>query len=166
MLVVYGLYLLKDDIILFNQCDVFLVYNVCLNMNNYVGYNYYFSDICNLVLGMDGIGLDMFEEMKFVFFKYCDVGGLLWFDSFVKVLINGNELMSCNFGVKFGFLEVGYKVDLIICDYNLLMLLLVDNIVGYIVFGMGLGSVYSVMVNGVMVYEDCQFNFDCDFIYV
>lgn len=130
------------------------MYNVRLNMNNYVGYNYYFSDIRNLALGTDGIGSDMFEEMKFVFFKYRDAGGSLWFDSFVKVLINGNELMSRNFGAKFGFLEVGYKVDLIICDYNSSTSLLVDNIVGYIVFGMGLGSVYSVMVNGVMVYED------------
>ena len=43
--------------------------------------------------------------------------------------------------------------------------LLADNIAGHIAFGMGSGSVHSVMVNGVMVYEDRQFNFDCDSIY-
>ena len=106
-------------------------------MNNHVGYNHHLSDIRNLALGTDGIGSDMFEEMKFAFFKHRDAGGPLWPDSFAKALANGNELMSRNFGAKFG----------------------------HIAFGMGSGSVHSVMVNGVMVYEDRQFNFDCDSIY-
>ena len=82
-----------------------------------------------------------------------------------KALANGNELMSRNFGAKFGLLEAGYKADLTICDYNSPTPLLADNIAGHIAFGMGSGSVHSVMVNGVMVYEDRQFNFDCDSIY-
>ncbi len=89
----------------------------------------------------------------------------LWPDSFAKALTNGNELMSRNFGAKFGLLEAGYKADLTICDYNSPTPLLADNIAGHIAFGMGSGSVHSVMVNGVMVYEDRQFNFDCDSIY-
>ena len=112
-------------------------------MNNHVGYNHHLSDIRNLALGTDGIGSDMFEEMKFAFFKHRDAGGPLWPDSFAKALTNGNELMSRNFGAP----------------------LLADNIAGHIAFGMGSGSVHSVMVNGVMVYEDRQFNFDCDSIY-
>ena len=73
--------------------------------------------------------------------------------------------MSRNVGAKFGLLEAGYKADLTICDYNSPTPLLADNIAGHIAFGMGSGSVHSVMVNGVMVYEDRQFNFDCDSIY-
>ena len=68
-------------------------------------------------------------------------------------------------GAVFGLLEAGYKADLTICDYNSPTPLLADNIAGHIAFGMGSGSVHSVMVNGVMVYEDRQFNFDCDSIY-
>ncbi|HCO5791867.1 TPA: putative aminohydrolase SsnA [Escherichia coli] len=164
-LVAHGLYLSKDDIALLNQRDAFLVHNARSNMNNHVGYNHHLSDIRNLALGTDGIGSDMFEEMKFAFFKHRDAGGPLWPDSFAKALANGNELMSRNFGAKFGLLEAGYKADLTICDYNSPTPLLADNIAGHIAFGMGSGSVHSVMVNGVMVYEDRQFNFDCDSIY-
>ena len=164
-LVAHGLYLSKDDITLLNQRDAFLVHNARSNMNNHVGYNHHLSDIRNLALGTDGIGSDIFEEMKFAFFKHRDAGGPLWPDSFAKALANGNELMSRNFGAKFGLLEAGYKADLTICDYNSPTPLLADNIAGHIAFGMGSGSVHSVMVNGVMVYEDRQFNFDCDSIY-
>ncbi len=164
-LVAHGLYLSKDDIALLNQRDAFLVHNARSNMNNHVGYNHHLGDIRNLALGTDGIGSDMFEEMKFAFFKHRDAGGPLWPDSFAKALTNGNELMSRNFGAKFGLLEAGYKADLTICDYNSPTPLLADNIAGHIAFGMGSGSVHSVMVNGVMVYEDRQFNFDCDSIY-
>ncbi|EFB2836904.1 putative aminohydrolase SsnA [Escherichia coli] len=137
-LVAHGLYLSKEDIALLNQRDAFLVHNARSNM---------------------------FEEMKFAFFKHRDSGGPLWPDSFARALTNGNELMSRNFGAKFGLLEAGYKADLTICDYNSPTPLLADNIAGHIAFGMGSGSVNSVMVNGVMVYEDRQFNFDCDSIY-
>ena len=164
-LVAHGLYLSKDDIALLNQRDAFLVHNARSNMNNHVGYNHHLSDIRNLALGTDGIGSDMFEEMKFAFFKHRDACGPLWPDSFAKALTNGNELMSRNFAAKFGLLEAGYKADLTICDYNSPTPLLADNIAGHIAFGMGSGSVHSVMVNGVMVYEDRQFNFDCDSIY-
>ncbi len=51
-------------------------------------------------------------------FKHRDAGGPLWPDSFAKALTNGNELMSRNFGAKFGLLEAGYKADLTICDYS------------------------------------------------
>ena len=117
-LVAHGLYLSKDDITLLNQRDAFLVHNARSNMNNHVGYNHHLSDIRNLALGTDVIGSDMFEEMKFAFFKHRDAGGPLWPDSFAKALTNGNELMSRNFGAKFGLLEAGYKADLTICDYN------------------------------------------------
>ena len=60
----------------------------------------------------------MFEEMKFAFFKHRDAGGPLRPDSFAKTLTNGNELMSRNFGAKFGLLEAGCRADLTICDYN------------------------------------------------
>lgn len=73
-LVAHGLYLSKDDIVLLNQRDAFLVHNARSNMNNHVGYNHHLSDIRNLALGTDGIGSDMFEEMKFAFFKHRDAG--------------------------------------------------------------------------------------------
>lgn len=164
-LVAHGLYLSAEDIALLNEQDAFLVHNARSNMNNHVGYNPHLTHIRHLALGTDGIGSDMFEEMKFAFFKHRDAGGPLWPDSFARALVNGNELLSRNFGAHFGRLEPGYKADLTLCDYPAPTPLLADNIAGHIAFGLGSASVHSVMVNGVMVYEDRQFNFDCDLIY-
>lgn len=163
--IAHGLYLSADDIALLNEQDAFLVHNARSNMNNHVGYNPHLPRIRNLALGTDGIGSDMFEEMKFAFFKHRDAGGPLWPDSFARALVNGNELLNRNFGARFGRLAAGFKADLTICDYLAPTPLLADNIAGHIAFGLGSNSVHSVMVNGVMVYEDRQFAFDCDSIY-
>lgn len=165
MLVAHGLYLSDADIALLNERDGFLVHNARSNMNNHVGYNYRLPEYRNLALGTDGIGSDMFEEMKFAFFKHRDAGGAWWPDSFARALSNGNTLLSRNFNAKFGRIEAGYKADLTISDYLAPTPLLAENIAGHIAFGMGANSVHSVMVNGVMVYENRQFTFDCEPIF-
>ncbi|XNM60136.1 amidohydrolase [Escherichia coli] len=141
------------------------MHNARSNMNNHVGYNHHLSDIRNLALGTDGIGSDMFEEMKFAFFKHRDAGGPLWPDSFAKALTNGNELMSRNF-----WREIWSSGSRLQSRFNHLRLQLADaaagNIAGHIAFGMGSGSVHSVMVNGAMVEtKTVSSNFDCDSIY-
>ncbi|HEY3985797.1 putative aminohydrolase SsnA [Cedecea sp.] len=160
-LIAHGLYLSDTDVEILNSRDGFLVHNARSNMNNHVGYHHRLPQIRNLALGTDGIGSDMFEEMKFAFFKHRDAGGPLWPDSFARALSNGNELLSRNFGASFGRLEAGCKADLTICDYLPPTPLVAENIAGHIAFGLGSGSVHSVMVNGVMIYEDRQFSFDC-----
>ncbi|MTH48364.1 putative aminohydrolase SsnA [Intestinirhabdus alba] len=164
-LVAHGLYLSEEDISLLNERDGFLVHNARSNMNNHVGYNQRLTTFRNLALGTDGIGSDMFEELKFAFFKHRDAGGPLWPDSFAKALTNGNELLSRNFNARFGRVEAGYKADLTVCDYIAPTPLIAENVAGHIAFGMGSASVHSVMVNGVMVYEDRQFTFDCEPIF-
>ncbi len=74
-LVAHGLYLSEADIELLNAHDGFLVHNARSNMNNHVGYNQQLTAFRNLALGTDGIGSDMFEELKFAFFKHRDAGG-------------------------------------------------------------------------------------------
>ena len=164
-LVAHGLYLSDSDIALLNERDGFLVHNARSNMNNHVGYNHRLPEYRNLALGTDGIGSDMFEELKFAFFKHRDAGGAWWPDSFSRALNNGNTLLSRNFNAKFGRVEAGYKADLTISDYLAPTPLLAENIAGHIAFGMGANSVHSVMVNGVMVYENRQFTFDCEPIF-
>lgn len=164
-LVAHGLYLSAEDIRLLNQQDSFLVHNARSNMNNHVGYNHQLTGIRNLALGTDGIGSDMFEELKFAFFKHRDAGGPWWPDNFAQALAHGNELLSRNFHARFGSLSAGYQADLTICDYPAPTPLLADNIAGHIAFGLGCASVHSVMVNGVMVYADRQFSFDVEPIY-
>lgn len=113
-LIAHGLYISDADVELLNAQDGFLVHNARSNMNNHVGYNPRLPQMRNLALGTDGIGSDMFEEMKFAFFKHRDAGGPLWPDSFAKALSNGNELLNRNFNARFGRLEAGYKADLTI----------------------------------------------------
>ncbi|SUW64481.1 putative chlorohydrolase/aminohydrolase [Buttiauxella agrestis] len=164
-LVAHGLYLSKEDIRLLNEKDGFLVHNARSNMNNHVGYNHQLAEYHNLALGTDGIGSDMFEELKFAFFKHRDAGGPLWPDSFTRYLWNGNPLLARNFNAKFGSLAAGYKADLTICDYLSPTPLQAENIGGHLAFGLGSSSVHSVMIDGVMVYEDREFAFDCEPIY-
>ncbi|MGL5169611.1 putative aminohydrolase SsnA [Edwardsiella tarda] len=164
-LLAHGLYLSDEDIRILNEQDAFLVHNARSNMNNHVGYNQRLAQFRNLALGTDGIGADMFEELKFAFFKHRDAGGPLWPDSFTRFLYNGNQLLNRNFGARFGRLEVGYKADLTICDYPSPTPLAAQNIGGHLAFGLGSSSVHSVMVEGVMVYEDRAFPFDIEPIY-
>ncbi|MFB5077732.1 chlorohydrolase [Enterobacter sp. 10-1] len=159
-LVAHGLYLSDQDIEILNSQDGFLVHNARSNMNNHVGYNQRLVDFRNLALGTDGLGSDMFEELKFAFFKHRDAGGSLWPDGFARALSNGNELLSRNFNARFGRLEAGYKADLTICDYPAPTPLMAENIAGHIAFGLGSHHVHSVMVNGEMIYENRQFTFD------
>ncbi|EHM51602.1 putative aminohydrolase SsnA [Yokenella regensburgei] len=164
-LVAHGLYLSDNDIRLLNENDGFLVHNSRSNMNNQVGYNHRLTEYRNLALGTDGIGSDMFEELKFAFFKHRDAGGPLWPDSFARALTNGNTLLSRNFNAKFGRLEAGYKADLTICDYASPTPLIAENIAGHLAFGISANNVNSVMVNGAMIYEDREFAFDYEPIF-
>jgi len=164
-LVAHGLYLSDADIASLNEHDAFLVHNPRSNMNNHVGYNHKLGAYRNLALGTDGIGADMFEELKFAYFKHRDAGGALWPDSFARFLGNGNTLLERNFGARFGRLEAGYKADLTICSYDCPTPLVAQNIGGHLAFGMGSSVVDSVMVEGKMVYENRAFPFDVAPIY-
>ena len=164
-LVAHGLYLSDADIEILNAQDAFLVHNPRSNMNNHVGYNGKLAAYRNLALGTDGIGADMFEELKFAFFKHRDAGGPMWPDSFTRFLWNGNQLLERNFGARFGRLEPGYKADLTICRYDCPTPLAPQNIGGHLAFGMGASAVESVMVDGRMVYDNRRFPFDVAPIY-
>lgn len=164
-LIAHGLYLSDGDIAILNEKNGFLVHNPRSNMNNNVGYNHKLASYRNLALGTDGIGADMFEELKFAYFKHRDSAGSMWPDSFARFLWNGNVLLERNFGAQFGRLEAGFKADLTICDYDCPTPLVAQNIGGHLAFGMGSSAVDSVMVEGRMVYENRAFPFDVAPIY-
>lgn len=164
-LLAHGLFLSDRDIDILNAKDAFLAHNARSNMNNNVGYNHKLTRFKNVALGTDGIGADMFEELKFAFFKHRDAGGPLWPDSFTRSLWNGNEILARNFGAKFGRLDPGNKADLTILDYTSPTPFVADNLPGHIAFGINAGNVNSVIVEGRFVYEDRAFPFDVAPIY-
>jgi putative selenium metabolism protein SsnA len=161
----HGVHLTDSDIEILNEHDGFLVHNARSNMNNGVGYAEKLPAVRNVGLGTDGIGSDMFEEMKFAYFKHRDAGGGYWPADFLRFLHNGTSLLERYFPGKFRRIEEGSVADLVIYDYRNPTPLVGDNLAGHLAFGLSSSSVRTVIVNGVVVYEDRQFPFDLDPVY-
>lgn len=164
-LLVHGLWLNDREIELINERGSFLAHNPRSNMNNHVGYCKRLRQVDNLVLGTDGCGGNMFEEIKIAFFKHKDDGGPWWPGDFASVLSRGNRILERYFGEQFGRIEPGYKADLTILDYVNPTPLVDDNAAGHIVWGISSNAVDSVMVEGNMVMEHRSFGFDVQEIY-
>lgn len=164
-ILVHGIYLSEDEVELINERDAFLVHNCRSNMNNNVGYNRRLPEYRNLALGTDGIGGDMFEEMKVAFFKHRDAGGQMQPGDFLEALASGYRLLERSYGRRFGRLKEGYVADLVLAEYASPTPLVPENIAGHIAFGMSSNIVESVMIGGRMVMEDRQFPLDTPAIY-
>lgn len=164
-LLVHGVYLSDQDIEIINAQDAFLAHNARSNMNNSVGYNSKLSQYKNLVLGTDGIGSDMWEEMKFAYFKHKDACGPMWPDSFLGFLHKGNELLKRYFAADFGRVAPGCKADLTVLDYQSPTPLVPGNIGGHLAFGMDSRDVVTVIINGRVVLENREFTFDVTPVY-
>lgn len=164
-LLVHGLHLNEREIELLNVRKSFLAHNPRSNMNNHVGYCSHLTDVDNLVLGTDGCGGNMFEEIKLAFFKHKDHGGPWWPGDFATVLSRGNAILERYFGEQFGRIEPGYTADITVLDYHDPTPLVPDNVAGHIVWGMSSNSVHSVMVDGNFVMKDRTFDLDLQEIY-
>lgn len=115
-LLVHGLHLNEREIVKLNEHNCFFAHNGRSNMNNNVGYCKHIQKVKNLVIGTDGCGGNMFEELKLAFFKHKDGGGSWWPSDYVAALNRGNQLVEAYFDGSFGKVEAGYKADLTICE--------------------------------------------------
>lgn len=156
-LLVHGLHLNEREIVKLNEHNCFFAHNGRSNMNNNVGYCKHIQKVKNLVIGTDGCGGNMFEELKLAFFKHKDGGGSWWPSDYVAALNRGNQLVEAYFDGSFGKVEAGYKADLTICDYHAPTPLVAGNAASHFVWGMSSNCVESVMVNGKLVMENRQF---------
>ena len=164
-IMVHGVYLSSEEIALINERDAFLAHNSRSNMNNNVGYNPRLPEVENLVIGTDGIGGDMFEEIKFSYFNHKANGGPQWPGDYLDRLMTGNKLLERIFAASFGRLEPGCKADIVLASYDAPTPLLAENLAGHVVFGMNSSVVESVMIDGRFVYRDRQFPFNAAPIY-
>lgn len=156
-LLVHGLHINDEEIALLNKRGCFFAHNPRSNMNNHVGYCRGLEKIENLIIGTDGCGGNMFEELKIGFFKHKDNGGPWWPNNFLDALTRGNKLVSKYFGCKLGRIEEGYQADLVICDYNNPTPLIDANAAGHFIWGMSSNCVESVMVNGQLILDKHEF---------
>ncbi len=161
----HGVYLSPAEISMINYHDAFLVHNPRSNMNNNVGYMNKLNKIKNVAIGTDGIGSNMFEELKFAYFKSNDAKAKIPMDNFLNYLQNGNSILHRYFNSKFGKIEKGYKADLVIYDYNATTPIVNKNLAGHFIFGFSSRDVETVIINGKVVYENRNFPFDVTSIY-
>ena len=158
-LLVHGLYLYDSEIELLNEKGCFFAHNPRSNMNNHVGYNEHLKDIKRLVIGTDGCGGNMFEELKIAFFKHKDDGGPFWPAEFLEALSRGNKLVESAFSSRFklGRIKEGYKADLVLLDYDAPTPIVKKNAATHFVWGMSSNAVDTVIVNGRVVLKDKRF---------
>ena len=161
----HGVYLSKKDIQLINGHGSLLVHNPMSNMNNGVGYLKYPGQVNNTALGTDGIGSNMFEEIKFAFFKNKESKNKITGEIFLKFLQNGNQILERYFNQKFGRIAPGYLADIVVYDYLPPTPLVNENLFGHLTFGLSSHDVETVIINGKIVYEKRQFPFDTSSIY-
>jgi putative selenium metabolism protein SsnA len=156
-LLVHGLWLNDKEIEKINERDCFFAHNARSNMNNNVGYCKHIQDVKNLIIGTDGCGGNMFEELKLAFFKHKDETGSWWPGDYLTALTRGNKFVEKYFDGKFGRVEAGYKADLTILDYQSPTPIVEGNVAGHFVWGMSSNCVESVIVDGKLVMEDHKF---------
>jgi putative selenium metabolism protein SsnA len=161
----HGIHLSDEDIGLARSAGVSFAHNPRSNMNNQVGYAPVAKFGGRVVLGTDGIGADMFEELRFAFFKGRDALAALGADDWLRVLANNHRLASEAFGGEMGSLGVGSMADLTVLDYGSPTPLTAENLAWHFAFGMTSASVESVMVNGRFVIRDRRFPFDAQNLY-
>jgi putative selenium metabolism protein SsnA len=123
-------------------------HNTRSNMNNAVGYApvHWMGD--RVALGTDGIGADMFEEVKFAWFKARDGRNGLGIAEVAGFLTGAQRLASHLLGVKLGSFEVGSVADLAVLDYPTPTPVTAGNFYGHLIFGLSSQYVTDTMVNG------------------
>lgn len=160
----HGVHLTDEDVNIINQHDAFLIHNARSNMNNVVGYNCGLSKVNNVALGTDGIGFNMFEEVKFAYFKAAEFHSNIGVN-ILKYLSSGSAILERYFKMPFGKIEKGYTADLTILNYLAPTSITEGNLLGHLIFGMSAKDVNSVIINGKLVLEDGELNKNLTEIY-
>lgn len=150
----HGTHLNKDDLLKIKEAGSWLVHNPKSNMNNHVGYAPVSDFGDKRALGTDGIGADMFEEIKFAFFKARDAGSSLSGDDCLSLLTGGHKISSLYFEQTLGKLEEGAPADLAVLDYEPPTPLSSENFIWHLLFGIKATHVESVMVGGEWIVQN------------
>jgi putative selenium metabolism protein SsnA len=136
------------------RAGCWFAHNTRSNMNNAVGYAPVHLMGDRVALGTDGIGADMFEEVKFAWFKARDGRNGLGIGDVVGFLSGAQRLASMLLGVKLGKLEIGSAADLAVLDYPTPTAVTSQNLFGHLIFGMSSLFVTDTMVNGQWLMRD------------
>ncbi|HVM59638.1 MAG TPA: putative aminohydrolase SsnA [Verrucomicrobiae bacterium] len=144
----------KPSLDVAREAGCWFAHNTRSNMNNAVGYAPVRWMGKQVALGTDGIGADMFEEVKFAWFKARDARNGLGIGDVVGFLTGAQSLASVLLDVRVGVLEPGGAADLVVLDYPTPTPVTPQNLYGHLIFGMSSQFVTDVMVNGRWVLKN------------
>lgn len=150
----HGTHLSEADLETIQAARSWLVHNPRSNMNNAVGYAPVDQFGDNAALGTDGITCDMFDEVKWAYFKAQDAGRTPSPPDCLRWLAGNARLAAEIFKRPFGSLRVQAPADLIVLDYPSPTPLHDDNILGHMIFGIRSAHVESVMVDGRWIVQN------------
>jgi putative selenium metabolism protein SsnA len=144
----------KSSLDVARDAGCWFAHNPRSNMNNGVGYSPVHLMGRQVALGTDGIGADMFEEVKFAWFKARDGRNGLGIGDVVGFLTGAQNLASMLLNTQLGALEVGAAADLVVLDYPTPTAVTPQNLYGHLIFGISSQFVTDVMVNGRWVVKN------------
>ena len=147
----HGTHLDRASLDVAKRAGCWFAHNTRSNMNNAVGYAPVHLMGKQVALGTDGIGADMFEEVKFAWFKARDGRNGLGIGDVAGFLSGSQRLASQLLGVKLGSLEVGAVADLAALEYPNPTAITERNLYGHLIFGMSSQCVTDTMVDGQWV---------------
>lgn len=147
----HGVHLTQQEFKKINKAKTWLIHNPRSNMNNAVGYASLNLFGQRSALGTDGFPADMFEELKYGYFRNQESKNKTSFSRLPELLQSGQTIVSEIFNQKFGNIERGNVADLVILNYYPSTPLSSDNLLGHLIFGMNSTMVENVMVGGKWV---------------
>ncbi len=144
----HGTHLSPEAIARVREAGVMVAHNARSNMNNGVGHTPIASYGDSAMLGTDGIGSDMFAEMKAAWLinrhQHAGLGPV----DYVRMLAASARRASSALGVTLGSLRPGAEADVVITDYVPATPLTGENAVGHLFFGMDSRYVRDVLIGG------------------
>lgn len=146
----HGTHLSMDDFARLREHkkSLHLAHNPTSNMNNAVGYTPVAQAELPIVLGTDGVGADMWREMRIAEFKSHDAHLPLRFGRSLSFLSESARFASRTLGVTVGSLDVGAAADLVLTSYRPATPLTSENLAGHFMFALGPEYVRHVMIDG------------------
>lgn len=134
-----------------------IAHNPRSNMNNQVGYAPIGAIIGSgaagggpgpIQLGTDGIGSDMFAEMRHAWFKSRDGKAGISPAHVVSMLVRSARTAGSLLGRKLGSLSAGAAADVVVTDYIPAAPLTTENATGHLIFAMDSQHVRDVLIGG------------------
>ena len=148
----HGVHLAPDEIAAVHLARAVVAHNPRSNMNNRVGRAPVGRLGDRLALGTDGIGGDLFEEVRTAFLRRREEDLGVTPDWALGVLAGGPRIPARAFGEPLlGRLEIGAPADLIVLDAPPPTPVDGATLAGHIAFGFGPAAVRDVIVAGQLV---------------